>query len=49
MCEKCIDLDRRILKFQQFIAQPIDPLKTERLQAGVAEMQAAKVAFHPKK
>jgi hypothetical protein len=49
VCDKCDELDRRILKFRRFLAQPIDPLTTERLTAGITEMQASKAAFHPEK
>jgi hypothetical protein len=49
MCDECDQLDQRIIKFKRFIAQPIDPLTTERLTAGVTEMQARKAALHPEK
>jgi hypothetical protein len=49
MCDKCDELDERILKFRRFIAQPVDPLTTERLTASVSEMQATKAALHPEK
>jgi len=47
MCEKCDDLDDRILKFQRFIAHALDSLTTERLLAGVEELLAEKAALHP--
>lgn len=47
MCEMCADLDRRIEKFQRFIAEPFDVLTIERLKASVREMEAAKAELHP--
>jgi hypothetical protein len=47
MCEKCDDLDERILKFQRFIAQAFDSLTKERLLAGVEELLAEKAGLHP--
>ena len=38
MCDRCNDLDLQIQKYRRFIAQPIDPLTTERLNAAVAEL-----------
>jgi hypothetical protein len=48
MCDRCNDLDLQIQKYRRFIAQPIDPLTTERLNAAVAEMEAAKAGLHPR-
>jgi hypothetical protein len=47
MCQQCNDLQVRIDRFRRALAQRFDPLTTERLEAGLADIEAEKAALHP--
>jgi hypothetical protein len=42
-------VDKRVLKFQRFLSQALDPLTTARLAEAVKEMEASKAELHPDK
>jgi hypothetical protein len=47
MCEKCQGLQARIDTFRRVLIHNFDPLTTERLRAGLAELEAEMSALHP--
>jgi hypothetical protein len=49
MCEQCDDLQRRIDQFRRAVSNNYDALTTERLKAGLSEMEARKIALHPER
>jgi hypothetical protein len=47
MYQQCEALQKRILTYRRALSQRFDPLTTERLEAGLAEIVAQKAALHP--
>jgi hypothetical protein len=47
MCQQCEALQKRIMTYRRALTQRFDPLTTERLEAGLAEIVAQKAALHP--
>jgi hypothetical protein len=47
MCQKCIELDKRIGRLKRIAAQLLDPATVEAAAQLVAEMEAQKKALHP--
>jgi hypothetical protein len=47
MCEKCIELAKKIENYRQLAARVRDPLLTEGVGKLIEEMEAQKAAFHP--
>jgi hypothetical protein len=48
MCDKCAELDKRIEHYEQMLISIGDRVTVERLYAMIADLQAQKVALHPK-
>jgi hypothetical protein len=47
VCDKCVELDRKIEHYRRLVAQLHDPVTTERLGNLIETMEALKVALHP--
>jgi hypothetical protein len=47
MCDKCIELDKKIEHYRQLAERVRDPLLTEGVGKLTEEMKAQKAAFHP--
>ncbi|MHC2550354.1 hypothetical protein ACVJ6Q_001639 [Bradyrhizobium elkanii] len=47
MCKQCDELQMQIDMFRRALGQRFDPLTTDRLKVGVAEIEAKKAALHP--
>ena len=47
MCEKCVELDRKIEHYERLCLSITDQITIERIKALVAEMKAQKAKFHP--
>ena len=47
MCDKCVELDKKIEHYRRLVAQVTDQLTTERVGKLIETMEAQKVAFHP--
>ncbi|HWO28327.1 MAG TPA: hypothetical protein VNO32_05975 [Candidatus Acidoferrum sp.] len=47
MCEKCIELDKKIKHYRQLAERVGDPLLTEGVGKLIEEIEAQKAAFHP--
>lgn len=47
MCDKCIQLDRKIERYKRLAWAIADELTLERLQELLREMRAQKTALHP--
>ena len=47
MCEKCIELDKKIEHYGQLAARVGDPLLTEGVGQLIREIEAQKAALHP--
>jgi hypothetical protein len=47
MCQQCEALQKRIMMFRRALAQRFDTLTIERLEIGLAEIEAQKAALHP--
>ena len=48
MCTECANLQTRILKFRQLLAEPIDTFTVEQLTKAVTNLEARKAELHPK-
>jgi hypothetical protein len=47
MCDKCIQLDKKIERYERLAGGVTDELILERLRELVREMRAEKTALHP--
>jgi hypothetical protein len=47
MCDKCVELDKKIEHYRSLIARVTDQLTTEGLKNLIDGMQAQKAALHP--
>ena len=47
MCEKCIEIDRRIARLKAIATQLLDQATVEAANQLIAEMEAHKKALHP--
>jgi hypothetical protein len=47
MCEKCVDLDKRIEHYQRMTLAISDQLTVERIKELIGELQAEKTGLHP--
>ena len=47
MCDKCIQLDKKIEHYERLVSGVADELTLERLRELVREMRAQKTALHP--
>jgi hypothetical protein len=47
MCDKCIQLDKKIEHYERLASAMADELTVERLRESVREMRAQKNALHP--
>jgi hypothetical protein len=47
MCDKCIELDKKIEHYERLASGMADELTLERLRGSVREMRAQKAALHP--
>jgi hypothetical protein len=47
MCDKCIEIDKKIEHYQRLAARLLDPLTNERIADLIAELEARMAAFHP--
>jgi hypothetical protein len=47
MCDKCIQLDKKIEHYERLASGMADELTLERLRESVREMGAHKTALHP--
>jgi hypothetical protein len=47
MCDKCIELDKKIEHYERLASAMADELTVERLRESVREMRAQKNALHP--
>jgi hypothetical protein len=48
MCEKCVEIDKTILRYQRILLSIGDQVTVDRTKELIAELQAQKAAFHPK-
>jgi hypothetical protein len=47
MCDKCVELDKKIEHYRSLVAKVPDPLTAERVGELIKEMQAQKAQLHP--
>ena len=47
MCEKCVEIDRKIDHYRMLAARILDQATIDGLQQLIAELQAQKAALHP--
>ena len=47
MCDKCIELDKKIAHFSDLATRLVDPPTLEGTKKLIEEMQAQEVALHP--
>jgi hypothetical protein len=47
VCDKCVELDKKIEHYRTLVAQLHDPLTAERTAKLIETMEALKVALHP--
>jgi hypothetical protein len=47
MCDKCVELDKKIEHYRRILLSIGDQITVERLKAMIGDLQAQKAAFHP--
>jgi hypothetical protein len=47
MCDKCVELDKKIERYRRIAGAIADRFKTDRLKASIAELKARKMELHP--
>jgi hypothetical protein len=47
MCDKCVEIDKRIEHYRDIAARLLDPLTIERIAELIAELVAEKALLHP--
>jgi hypothetical protein len=47
MCEKCIELDKKIAHYRRFENIGLDPLTTDRIKRLIDDIQRIRNAMHP--
>jgi hypothetical protein len=47
MCDRCIELDKKIGHYREIAAKIIDHVTSDRIEKLVADLQLQKVALHP--
>jgi hypothetical protein len=47
MCDKCIELDRKINRYRQITERVLDPLLAEGVGKLIEQVEAEKAALHP--
>ena len=47
MCEKCVEIDTAIARYQRILLSMFDPVTTDRIAQLIADLNAQKAALHP--
>jgi len=47
MCEKCVEIDKAVARYQGILLSIGDPVTVDRTRELIADLQAQKVALHP--
>ena len=47
MCEKCVEIDKRIERYRRLLSGVGDQVTVERFEKAIAELEAEKIALHP--
>jgi len=47
MCEKCVDIDKRILHLQGLATRVLDQQVVDGIEKLIAELAGRKIALHP--
>ncbi len=47
MCDKCVEVDKKIEHYQRMLLSIGDQITVERLEALIADLQAQKATLHP--
>jgi hypothetical protein len=47
MCDKCLELDKKIQRYREIIVAISDELTVERIKALIGDLQAQKTILHP--
>lgn len=48
MCEKCVEVDKTILRYQRILLSIGDQVTVDRTKQLIAELRAQKAALHPR-
>ena len=48
MCDKCIELDKKIQQYRRIAFSLNDRLTLDRIKTAIAKLEAQKAALHPK-
>jgi len=49
VCEKCVEIDKVIARYQRILLSIFDQLTMDRIKELIAEMNARKAALHPER
>ena len=49
MCHKCVEIDKKIVRFQDLACQVGDPKTIKTIEILIAELEARKDALHPER
>jgi hypothetical protein len=46
MCDKCVEIDKKIAQYNRFLMQSYDPLTEQRMKVALAELEQCKAELH---
>lgn len=49
MCEKCVEIDKAIARYQRILLSIFDQLTMDRIKESIADLKAKKAALHPER
>jgi hypothetical protein len=47
MCEKCVEIDKAVARYQRILLSIGDPVTVDRTKELITDLKAQKVALHP--
>ena len=47
MCEKCVEIDKSIVRYQRILLSIGDQVTIDRTKELIADLEARKIALHP--
>jgi hypothetical protein len=49
VCEKCVEIDKAIARYQRILLSIFDQLTMDRIKELIADLNAKKAALHPER
>jgi hypothetical protein len=49
MCDKCVEIEKKIEHYRRIVSRVMDPLTNERVAELITDLEAQKAALHPER